>query len=238
MNKQEFDELVQLKKNKQSGIMPEPAPKEPPVEMTRKEKFDNFLYHYKTTVIGWTIAIICFIGMFVPAFFVDDYDMVLMIATSTPRGTTQDAVANGLSTAVPDFDQNGKSVMGVKMYQVAFTDTTANEMVVAEQAMLFVDLSLQENFLIALDMPAYEQLVEANAQFVNMEELFPNAENVDGDKHHLKDSYFSELVNLGALYDDIFLCMMDVSEFEGNDKDIKQQRYNDQLEFLKILLKL
>lgn len=208
------------------------------VPHTRKEKWDNFWYHYKFHVLGGVFALSLITTFIYSIVSKPKYDCSLVLVTQRPFDSTQEFFNLHADKILPDFDNNGATILDVlpitlvEYNDKALVDPNA---AMANQAKLLGVLSGGENFLYLVDDFTYEELEKFGVAFDDIEDLDPGNERIDGDKYALGNSEVSRLWEMGELMEEYSLCIMDYSKFEKRSEDM-DEAYNRQLEFLKSIL--
>lgn len=205
----------------------------PIVPKTFREKWDNFWYHYKMHVIAGIIVFALLLSMVLSFVLQTRYDASLTILSEVSFDGAFDLINQDIGKVLVDYDDNGESLLRINPIQMAKPGSNVQvdpRSAMANQAKLMGILSDRQSYLYMLEDYSYGELKELGVEFLDLTTL-SSSERIDGDKYSLKDSKFSELIQLNQMMDDMYLCLIDIKVFD-KIKEKQQKAYDNEVNFL------
>lgn len=192
------------------------------VELHGMAKVSNFFYHYKWHVVA-AVFFAAVIGFFI-------YDIVkkeagdmrvLVLTKSTEVAQNVMYKTKDFELAFekycPDFDDSG--YVHVDVYNIDLSENANPEYMRAQTTKAMGEISFGEAQLYIMDSEGLDSVTDGGgtAGFVNLEELYPDCEQVDGVFYHLKDSDFAYLSGyVEACPEDLFMVIRRTTEVTAN----------------------
>lgn len=211
------------------------------VPITKKQKWDNFWYHYKAPF--WVILFVVVIGgMFLKdMIFKPKYDVDILMTASLPFSTERDNIVAGVNEYTEDFDGNGEASANVEVIQMM--DMSSEEaqngmdpqVVMANQAKLMASLTGFEYLIMITDDFNYDYLDYSDVKFKDLSEISDNP-NVKGDRFYIKGTQFANSILKGydTLLEDMSISIVDFDYLGDKYKEDEKfvQRYNEALKVI------
>lgn len=207
-------ELLKLKQGliEESETIREEKQEKP--ELHGMAKVSNFFYHYK-----WHVVIAAFF-IAVIGFFVydivkkEDGDLRVLVVTKDDNIAgnvmykTQDFEL-AFEKYCPDFDDSG--YVHVDVYNIDLSENSDPQYMNSQSTKIMGEVSFGEAQMYILDAAAMETIIDEYAPediFYDLEELYPDCEQVEGVGYYLKDSELAHLSNyVEACPEDLFLVV-------------------------------
>ncbi len=232
------DEAIRLKKVRQ-GLIPdteneaylkEKAEKEK-TPVTLEEKWSNFWYHNKWTVLVVGFAVIAAAFLTYQGITREKYDTTLLLGTYTYYSEAQlEEISEKFEKYMPDADKSGEVNVGI--FQARYlTEETENEATGYEGSMharIMSEITSGENCIFILEKELLDALSQ-NGVFADLGELGISSESTYGVS--LKDSDLFSSDSFKETSDNLFVALRVYKK--GTD----EEHYKHQLTALENLLK-
>lgn len=250
---QELHDLIELKRARQAAaenrsyVADLESPAEKIVPKTFKEKWDNFWFHYKKTVIVSTLAVIGAVWLIKDVFFAPEYDLSLnMVSFSGAAGITginRDAQED-FDGYLEDFNGDGQLLTAVSEMFIDTSENADPETTYGNVQRFIAVLSAGEDLLFVMDQAAYEYIFSGETDpysvFIDMEKLYPGLEIAEGDKLYLNrldeelaDTVLGTKWKLDYLKNEYFVCVRHIGEgVSAKDNEENRARLERSLEFV------
>lgn len=164
--------------------LPKEYPKEP---LTSKQKWDNFWFYNTGKIVAVLIAV-ALVGLYIYELVTKEkHDITLVYATSDYVLDDQvTEIEEMLSQYVTDVDGNGEVSLYIDDLVINNTSAQADPaMVQAQSTKLMAAFALNEDSIFILDQGSMTPWADSiDGAFINMEELYPDCDFVQGDKNH------------------------------------------------------
>lgn len=242
----ELRELIELKKMQQAAaehpeeVQAEFKKEEPIVPKTFKEKWKNYWYHYKGVTWG-TIAIVVLVSWIIKdIFFGPEYDLTITTATKYSFSALNDSLNMDLAAYAEDYNQDGKTDISYDEITVNLqadsenTDIQSNAINLQKLMAVFAS---GQDLIFIMDQDAYDYICDGEEGiFVDLSEIYPDIDIVEGDKLILNDTDLGKKMYLNGVEEDVFLCVRD---FGGTVKDDEkaQTTLDKSLDYVENLLR-
>lgn len=244
-HKQNLKDLAQTRKIKQSDEFggagtvetnyTELKPK------TAKEKFDNFWYHYRVIVLILFIIVIFLVNSYVQFLNPTIYDGGLAFVTETPFDSNSLFVEQEWKKLCDDSNDDGEINLQVitaqlDVYNKYNMDPTLAE---ANVTKFMGNLAVMGNMLYVVDEVGYNVLLESGVILADLSSLVDSSLLTDGvDKYLLKGTNLSQMVGIGNVLEDMYLCLISYDDFpDSRKKDEEIQKiWEDDVNFFKNLV--
>lgn len=244
----ELQNLIEIKKLQQQaaehpdeaeGLVPE---EEKIVPKTRKEKWDNYWYHYKTVTFASIIGVVLLAFLIKDLFFGVKYDMDAVWYTGYRLTALNDAPDTDLALYTPDRDGNGEINVLIDELPMAYTidEETGTEMIADEmsfmnQQKVLAIVASGDPLVYIVDSKNYDKLLEASGGplFADLSSYFPGEERVQGDKLILDETDLGHAWKLDQLDETFYLCIRPIG---GTVKEKMQDRFDAALEMAENIL--
>lgn len=203
---------------------------------TRKQKIENFWYHYKVHVIVGILLVAMATHLFISIFYKAKFDVTLNIVSEQSFEGASDYFVGRIDEILLDYDGDGKKKMNVNPMQVssgANSNGLAGEALMANQAKLLSTTGDTKMLLYLVDQGGYDVVTEIGLKFKDLSEF--NSANIQGDKYSLKDTKLSELLALDDMLDNMYLCIVDFENYDKK-KASSQKVYDREYDFLSKLI--
>ncbi len=220
----DIDEAIRLKKIKQ-GLIPdteneaylrEKEEKEK-APVTLEEKWNNFWYHYKWTVIVVSFAVIAGAFLVYQAVTREKYDTTLLLGTYTYYSDAQlKEITESFEKYMPDADKNGEVNVGI--FQAKYIGENSDDEPTGYEgsmhARIMSEITSGENCIFILEKELLDSLSEKGV-FADLKELSITEENTFG--ICLKDSDLLSMKDFGETRDNLYIALRVYKE--GTDKE-------------------
>lgn len=227
-------EMLRLKQGVQDEaelVVPEEKLK---VVYTRKQKRENFLYHYKT------ITIVCAILVVVAGFVIYDTvttvhaDIDIMVVTPSPQFFDTEPLKATLEEITPDLNGDGKILMGISHSPIGdpSADGTDPQIFQANFTRFAGEMQMNNSLLIIADEDVLVRL-DISEALVDLTELYPDNPKVRPNGFYIKGTKFEEKIGGNMGQDDIFIGLRHIV---GKPKEKTQNLYDSSLEMLKKII--
>ena len=237
LNNTDRDEAIRLMKIKQ-GLIPDTESEAYQKEKEEKEKapvtleerWKNFWYHYKWTVMVVSLAVIAGAFLVYQSVTRERYDTTLLLGTYTYYSDAQlEEITKGFEKHMPDADKNGE--VNVAIFQARYlTEETESEATGYEGSMharIMTEISVGENCVFILEKELLDTLSQKGV-FVDLKELSITDESTFG--VCLKDSRILSSESFDDTRNNLYVALRVYKE--GTDKE----NYNAQKDALTKLL--
>ncbi len=239
-------EAVKMKQGL-AGVSPSDEAVKQIVPITKKQKWDNFWYHYKLPF--W---IILFVALLV-TFFVKDlifrpeYDVTVLFSSQFPFTQEHEKIAKGFELFAEDTNNNGEVLANVEIIQYVDLNNQENmanadpQMVIANQTKLMATVSGFTSVIMVLDDYSYDYITNSDIKFMNLSKIGGTGENIKGDRFYLKDTKFGELIlkDYNEIIGDLSISIVDLDylgeRYTGNKDFMK--RYEGSLQLIDNIIK-
>ena len=202
--------------------LPKEYPKEP---LTSKQKWDNFWFYNTGKIVAVLIAAVL-VGLYIYELVTKEkHDITLVYATSDYVLDDQvTEIEEMLSQYVTDVDGNGEVSLYIDDLVINSTSAQADPtMVQAQSTKLMAAFALNEDSIFILDQGIYDSLGDSiDGAFINMEELYPDCDFVQGDKIML-DEYFASYGNYSKILSGMFICQRPSDNIRNYEDDEQVQ---------------
>ena len=190
---------------------------------TKKEKLENFWYHYKWRVIGITVC--SFLAIFLIYDVVSQIDSdasVMMLTESYEMSLYQENVGNYLQTLSEDYNEDGHIQIS-SVYMNTNDSTGANyEMALANQVKLMAELQ-DSNMMLILATKADIDALEYAEGLIDVRPLFPDDPNATELGYLLDNTEFAARCGYEAVPSGLMLCVRENTGAAKGDKMLAQQ---------------
>lgn len=221
--KAERIELMKLRAGAEADetVLMEEAP--PEKVYTKKEKIENFWYHYK-----WTVIIsVCVISLTTFLIYdvvtkIDSDASVMMLAESPELSLYSQNVSDYLQTLSDDYNDDGH-IQITAVYMNTNDSTGANyEMALANQVKLMAELQ-DSNMMLMLATKADIDALEYKEGLVDVRPIFPDDPNATDMGYLLDDTDFAARCGFEALPSGLMLCVRENMGPASGDEMIAQK---------------
>lgn len=229
-SKRELQELIESRKLKQSTAdggagLGEPLLGEPVFPRTFKEKWANYWYHYKLLTFGIAFAAIITISFVGSIIFKTKYDAYLTIASLYPYDTLVQTIVKEITPFTTEATGNDKIDIAVFPIQIDFEGKYGGtpELMQANVAKLMGQVSTMESFIYLLDDTAYEYILEMGLPFLDLSgTVSPDRLSQDNKLYSIKDSALTAELDMGTMFDELNLCIVDFDQLGESQKKNKK----------------
>lgn len=176
------------------------------------KKVVNFFYHYKWHVV------VCAFFVAVCAFMIydlvkkEDGDIRVLLITKDKQISNEiiykvKDIELALEKYCPDFDDSG--YVHVEVYNIDLCPNGQSEYELSQVSKVMSELMLGESQMFIVDSAAFESVTDGNeSTFVQLSELYPDCEQVDGIYYKIKDSGLANLAKYEeACPDDLYIVL-------------------------------
>lgn len=242
------DDKRELLKLKQGIIEESDTIKEEKIEYAKpvgfKAKFLNFLYHYKLVIIAVAFVAGVFAFMMYDTLTKERMDLrILVVATTDEANSILYFKSNDIETGVekycPDYDENG--YVHVETYYIDMTEGGDPNYYFANQAKLYGEISTGTAHIFMGNKDMFQGIIgdaDTNEMFVNLEELYPDNENVDGIYYKIKGTEFAGACKwIESCPDDLYICVRNVFDGMTSNQDKLLEYHEKSLEVLDNIIK-
>ncbi|MBQ5816694.1 MAG: hypothetical protein IIW33_04450 [Oscillospiraceae bacterium] len=233
LNNTDRDEAIRLMKIKQ-GLIPdteseayqrekEEREKAP---VTLEERWNNFWYHYKWTVMVVTLALIAGAFLTYQAFTRERYDTTLLLGTYTYYSDAQlEEISDGFEKYMSDADENGEVNVGI--FQAKYIGENSDDQPTGYEgsmhARIMSEIASGENCIFIVEKDILDSLSEEGV-FADLKELSITEQSTFG--VCLKDSELLSSKGFEKTKDNLYIALRVYKK--GTDLD----NYNAQKEAL------
>lgn len=203
---------------------------------TFKEKWDNYWYHYKGRTFALTFGGVLLLILVFNIVFQTQYDINVVLATSDNMSEVENGYINGLKQYAVDVNQNGSVDLTATSLEV--TSGGNNGMLeIAMRMKLSTSLMSDNISVFIVDDEIYDYIVsEEPGLFVNLEELYPDNPNIEGQRYYIKGTPLEQAINLKGIPNDYSVCIRESSWYEEkNDEDV-MKTYEGCLQMVKNII--
>lgn len=200
---------------------------------TLKEKWLNYIYHYKLATIVAAIVII-FAGMSVNMYFSKStHDAGLAFITEAPFDANAAFIGAEWESLLDDSNNDGEINLQVFTAQLDVHNKYSIDPTLAEANVtkFMGNIAVMGNILYVVDDVGYSSLLEVGVMLHDLTDLVDNDKlTQEKDRYSLKDTNLAQMVGIGNVLDDMYLCLIsyyDLPQNRQNDKDIKEVWEND-----------
>lgn len=188
--------------------------------MTFKEKWNNYWYHYKFWTWAGVFVLVVGLVIVVQLLTKTDYDTRIVLSTTDNLAESQSAYEDAFNQYGVDINGNGSVDIGSVYIQVT-TNYIDGMYEVAANMTISLQLSNSENTLYLLDEGVYQYILygnsagaedEAGAEaaddfFLDLESIYPDDPNVDGDRYYIDGTAFAETLGEENISGKYFFCI-------------------------------
>lgn len=200
----------------------------PQKKYTVWQKIGNWFYHAK-----WWLGIGTFCALLVGFLIFDmitrvDPDLrILMLSSNYELYSSSTALCDKLAEGCPDFNDDGKSVVSSVYIPVTQQNLeTANSAGTAYNTQLSVQLGCSMCMLVLADQQT-DECVPPEEAYVNLEELYPQYDFIEGCRVPLNDTKFIEQFGLtNPLHEGTYLALRVPTE-NLDDAETVQKNYDN-----------
>lgn len=210
----DMEELSEAERYKQTG-----NPK------TFQEKWDNYWYHYKGRTIALTFVGILLVIITLNLVFQTQYDITIVLATSDNMTEVENSYIQGFEQYAVDINENGNVDVASTTLQV--TNGGDNGMLEIAMRMKLSTTLMSDNLPIYIvDDEIYADIVSEEPDlFVNLEELYPDDPNVEGQRYYIKGTALEQAINIKGIPNDYSLCIRQSDWYEGKNNENVMKTY-------------
>lgn len=223
--KRELQELIEARKRKNEdpktgGAEEVPKKAEVLTPKTPKEKFINFWYHYKFSLIVIAVVIVFFFMVVWPALFPERFDATITIASEYRFDMLQEELAVNVEQYVDDIDGNGEKNVEIAPFWVT-SDPESTGMDMQYYSAILQRLALwptsYDHFLYLMDEFSYNYMVDVGLPFMDLSEKLADPQ-AQGDKYYIGGTALEEIfyVDESQVDHPLFLCVVDYDQFGEN----------------------
>lgn len=202
--------------------LPKEYPKEP---LTSKQKWDNFWFYNTGKIVAILIAAVL-VGLYIYELVTKEkHDTSIVYATSDYVLDDQAAeIEEMLTQYMTDVDGNGEVNVYLEALVISESTTqTDPTLAQAQSTKLMAAFALNEDSIFILDQGIYDSLGDSiDGAFINLEELYPDCDFVQGDKLML-DEFFASYGNYSKILSGMFICQRPSDNIRNYDKDEQVQ---------------
>ncbi len=186
------------------------------------KKVSNFFYHYKWHVVlaAFFIAVAGFLIYDIVKKEAGDMRVLVITKDDSIAGSVMYKTKDfelAFEKYCPDFDDSG--YVHVDVYNIDLSENADPEYMRAGVTKAMGEISYGEAQMYILDTPALESITDGGSTdgFLNLEELYPDCEQIDGVFYHLKGSDFASMSNyVEACPDDLFIVIRRTTDVTAN----------------------
>lgn len=219
-NNSRQQELIHLKQVKQ-GMTDNDYEKEKEadkekeiVPKTFSQKLENFWYHYKVVTLLTAFFVFVF-GVLTYTFLTrEKYDFSVAIVTQDAKNYTTLEAKQLLDKISPDVDKNGKVNININDINIKSGESPSNSVAGQKLMTSFID---ESTVIYIIDPKVINENIETG--FVDLSDILPGNEKVDGYKYSIADTEFEKVTGLNRTGIDMVVCLRDFSN--GNEKQKK-----------------
>ena len=202
--------------------LPKEYPKEP---LTSKQKWDNFWFYNTGKIVAILIAAVL-VGLYIYELVTKEkHDTSIVYATSDYVLDDQAAeIEEMLTQYMTDVDGNGEVNVYLEALVISESTTqTDPTLAQAQSTKLMAAFALNEDSIFILDQGIYDSLGDSiDGAFINLEELYPDCDFVQGDKLML-DDFFASYGNYSKILSGMFICQRPSDNIRNYDTDEQVQ---------------
>lgn len=243
--KQNLKDLVEAKKIQQSdefggaGTVETNYVEIKPV--TLKEKWDNYWYHYKIATLVGIVIIIVLVATLSDYFNKPIYDGGLAFVTEAPFQSNAEFISAEWKKLCDDSNGDGEINLQVTTAQLDVNNkyTMDPTMAQADITKFMGNLALMGNMLYVVDDVGYSALIETEVLLRDLSDLV-DSDNLtqENDRYPIKGTNLAEMVGIGNVLDDLYLCLIDYDQFPDKRKQDEEinKIWEDDFNFFKKLV--
>lgn len=230
------EEAIRIKKMKQ-GLIPDTEneeylkkkKEESEKPVTPKEKWDNFWYHYRWTVLAVGFFVVAVSFLTIQALTREKYDTTLMLGNYTYFSQEQlDSITDSFSKYIKDVDGDGKK--SVSIFQAKYiaegSDEEATGVESSMHARIITEIASGQNNIFIMEKELLEPLIQKGA-FADLKSL--NITKESGFSFCVKDSKLFKNKLFSNEDDNLYMAVRVYKK--GTDKE----KYDCQVEAVKKL---
>ncbi|MBR5496154.1 MAG: hypothetical protein IKV58_02065 [Oscillospiraceae bacterium] len=201
--------------------------------LNASQKRKNFWDYNFKYVIGAVIAVICVISIIMSLVIKPKFDYSVVAATSAVISSYTQNLVDGFENIGEDIDQNGQVSVDVITINIQ-TEQTAQSVQETMGALgqLMAELAMGDAGIFLVDDVGYQAVynqAEMNI-FTDLQSIYPDNQNVVGDRFYIKDSKFADTLNLRYLPDDLSIVLRSIENYSDDKKD--EVKYQHQLDMI------
>jgi len=206
---------------------------------TRKEKFDNFWYHYKLVVFAVLFVVVIVLVWLINLLNKPVYDATFLIISEKSFSGSESLIQSPLKSFAKDVNGDGEIKIDVQSFQLAVK--ADSEMTPQMQEMTYAKvigrISDRKDFVFMLDEDGYEDLKSIGFEFEDISS-FTGSDTPQGDKYYLKGTKLSEKMELYGVVNNMFLCFVDFDSYSDSLKNSEemQKQHQNQWNYFKALI--
>lgn len=204
---------------------------------TFRQKWENFWYYYRHTVIVVLVVGVIAILFIRDFFFQETKDMKILVTTwgVTLDETQEKALEESLLPYIPDLDGDGTSTLDLRFVGLVDPDSEMGDpqSVTAMQARLAGELSDYSTVILLFDSDL-ELDFALNEAGVNLEDAYPDVPGVDGYHILLSETALAQDDGLADLPDTLAFYLRD--NFYKDSNENKAEEYQQQVEVFENIL--
>lgn len=205
--------------------LPKEYPKEP---LTSKQKWDNFWFYNTGKIVAILIAVVL-VGLYIYELATKEkHDTTIVYVTSDYVLDDQATeIEEMLTQYMSDVDGNGE--VNVYLETIVISESIMESdptLAQTQSTKLMASFALNEDSVYIMDQGIYDSLGDSiDNTFINLEELYPGCDFIQGDKLML-DELFASYGNYSKILSGMFICQRPSDNIHNYDKDEQvQARY-------------
>lgn len=208
---------------------------------TFKEKWSNFWYHYILATVCIIIVIIFGVTSLNMYFNKSNHDSGLAFVTETPFDSSASFIVEEWKILSNDSNNDGELNVQIFTTQLDVHNKYSLDPTLAEANVtkFMGNIAAMDNMLYVVDEVGYSSLLEVGVVLHDISDLVDNTKLTQGvDKYPLKDTNLAEMVGIGNVLDDMYLCLVSydyLPQKRQDNEEIKKVWEND-LNFFKNLV--
>lgn len=231
---QERIELMRIKQGVQTDaelVVPEEKVK---VNYTRKEKRENYFYHYKTTTI------VCICAAVLAGIFIYDIattvhsDLEVMVVTPVAEFYEPKPLEEAMTALATDINGDGKIVVSISSTPI--NDPTAEgvdpQMYQANFARFAGEMQLNSTLLMVADDSVIKRL-DITEVMTDLTALYPENEKVTPLGYYISGTEFAKSMGMEDISDAVFIGVRNIV---GKPKEKSQAVYDNSLALLQKII--
>ncbi len=201
--------------------------------LSAKQKRKNFWDYNFKYVIGAVFAVICVIAIILSLVIKPKYDYSIVSATSTINSYFTENLATGFETVGEDVDGNGEVSVDMITINIQTEETaTSVDQMMGALGQLMAELALGDAGVFLVDDAGYQAIYNQAEMYIfaDLETLYPDNENVVGDRFFVKGSKFADSLDLPTIPDDLSIVLRNIENYSEDNKD--EVKYQHQLDMI------
>lgn len=223
------DDKRELLKLKQGLIEESELIHEEKIEYEKPKGFKkvvNFFYHYK-----WHVVVVVFFAVVIGFMVYDlvkkeDGDIRVLLVTKDKQISNEITykvkdIELALEKYCPDFDDSG--YVHVEVYNIDLCPNGQSEYELSQVSKVMSELMLGEAQMFIVDSAAFESITSGNeSTFVELSELYPDCEQVDGIYYQIKGSGLATMAKYEeACPEDLYIVLPSKINASSNTEKAK-----------------